>query len=161
MNAYSGYNQIPMFRSDEEATSFITDKGLYCYKVMPFELKNVGATSQRLVNMMFAELIDKTMEALKKHLREAPLLSKPQPEKSLLLYLAVSDVTVSAVLIREENEFQFLVYYVSKTLFPTETRYLDMEKLALALITASRKLRPYFQAHSIEILTNFPLKQVL
>lgn len=44
MDAYSGYNQIPMHPSDEENTSFITDRGLYCYKVIPFGLKNAGAT---------------------------------------------------------------------------------------------------------------------
>jgi len=47
---------------DEEHTSFMTDRGLYCYKVMPFGLKNTGATYQRLVNMMFEEQIGKTME---------------------------------------------------------------------------------------------------
>lgn len=40
MYAYSGYNQIPMHKPDEENTAFITDRGLYCYKVMPFSLKN-------------------------------------------------------------------------------------------------------------------------
>ena len=44
MDAYSGYNQIPMHPPDEDHTSFITDRGLYCYKVMPFGLKNAGAT---------------------------------------------------------------------------------------------------------------------
>ena len=44
MDAYSGYNQIPMHAPDQEHTSFITDKGLYCYNVMPFGLKNAGAT---------------------------------------------------------------------------------------------------------------------
>ena len=62
MDAYSGYNQIPMHVPDQEHTSFITDRGLYCYKVMPFGLKNAGATYQRLVNMMFKEQIGKTME---------------------------------------------------------------------------------------------------
>ena len=38
MDAYSGYNQIPMLHRDEEHTAFITDRGLYCYKVMPFGL---------------------------------------------------------------------------------------------------------------------------
>lgn len=47
-----------------------------------------------------------------------------------------------------------------QALLAIETRYPDMEKLALALITAFQKLRPYFQAHAIEVLTNFPLKQV-
>ncbi|XP_052203123.1 uncharacterized protein LOC127808589 [Diospyros lotus] len=62
MDAYSGYNQIPMKPEDEEHTSFITDRWLYCYKVMPFGLKNVGATYQRLVNMMFNDVIGRTME---------------------------------------------------------------------------------------------------
>ena len=61
-DAYFGYNQIPMYELDKEHTSFITDCGLYCYRVMPFDLKNVGGTYQRLVNMMFKDLIGKTME---------------------------------------------------------------------------------------------------
>ncbi|CAL9028480.1 unnamed protein product, partial [Prunus brigantina] len=62
MDAYSGYNQIFMHPEDQAHTSFITDRGLYCYKVMPFGLKNVGATYQRLVNNIFAPLIGNTME---------------------------------------------------------------------------------------------------
>ena len=62
MDAYSGYNQIPMYRRDEEHTAFITDRGLYCYKVMPFGLKNAGATYQRLVNKIFADLLGVSME---------------------------------------------------------------------------------------------------
>ena len=63
MDAYSGYNQIPMFHRGEEHTAFITDRGLHCYKVMPFGLKNAGATYQRLVNKIFAELLGVLMEA--------------------------------------------------------------------------------------------------
>ena len=62
MDVYLGYNQIPMHVPDQEHTFFITDRGLYCYKIMPFGLKNVGATYQRLVNMMFKEQIGKTIE---------------------------------------------------------------------------------------------------
>ena len=46
MDAYSGYNQIRMLPADEEKTSFITDQGTYCYRVMPFGLKNMGVTYQ-------------------------------------------------------------------------------------------------------------------
>jgi hypothetical protein len=53
MDAFSGYNQIHMNEIDQEKTSFITDRGLYCYKMMSFGLKNAGATYQRLVNKMF------------------------------------------------------------------------------------------------------------
>ena len=62
MNAYSGYNQFPMFPWDEEHTAFITDRGLYYYKGIPFGLKNAGATYQRLVNKIFAELLGVSME---------------------------------------------------------------------------------------------------
>ena len=62
MDAYSGYNQIPMHLANQEHTSFVTNMGLYYYKVMPFGLKNAGATYQRLVNRMFANQIGKTME---------------------------------------------------------------------------------------------------
>ena len=62
MDAYSGYNWILMHEPNEEHTSFITDHGLYYYRAMPFGLKNIGATYQRLVNMMFNDLIGKTME---------------------------------------------------------------------------------------------------
>ena len=44
MDVYTEYNQILMYKSDEEHTSFITDRGLYCYKAMPFGLKNAGVT---------------------------------------------------------------------------------------------------------------------
>ena len=62
MDAYSIYNQIRMFPGDEGKTSFITDRGTYYYRVMPFGLKNVEATYQRLVNHMFRDLIGKSME---------------------------------------------------------------------------------------------------
>ncbi|XP_013617422.1 PREDICTED: uncharacterized protein LOC106323924 [Brassica oleracea var. oleracea] len=62
MDAFSGYNQILMHPDDHEKTTFITDRGTYCYKVMPFGLKNAGATYPRLVNRMFADQLGNTME---------------------------------------------------------------------------------------------------
>ena len=62
MDAFSGYNQISMDPDDQEKTSFITAQGTYCYRVMPFRLKNAGATYQRLVNRMFQKQIGTTME---------------------------------------------------------------------------------------------------
>ena len=53
MDAFFGYNQIRMDEADQKKTSFITSQGLFCYKVMPFNLKNARATYQRLVNHMF------------------------------------------------------------------------------------------------------------
>ena len=62
MDAYLGYNQIPMHVPNQEHTSFITERGLYYYKVMSFGLKNTRATYQHLINIMFREQIGKIME---------------------------------------------------------------------------------------------------
>ena len=62
MDAFSGYNQIQMAEEDQEKIAFVTSQGLYCYKVMPFGLKNARATYQRLVNQMFKKQIGKNVE---------------------------------------------------------------------------------------------------
>ena len=62
MDAFSGYNQIRMDEADQEKTFFVTSQGLFCYKVMPFDLKNTGATYQRLVNHMFHPQIGRNVE---------------------------------------------------------------------------------------------------
>ena len=62
LDAFSGYHQIPMHSLDVEKAAFIPPHGLYCYNVMPFGLKNVGATYQRLVTKIFQPLIGRTME---------------------------------------------------------------------------------------------------
>ncbi|XP_022855637.1 uncharacterized protein LOC111376864 [Olea europaea var. sylvestris] len=77
------------------------------------------------------------------------------------MYLAVSETTISSVLVLEEDEKQLPIYYVSKALLDAETRYSQLEKLALSLVSAARKLRPYFQSHSVVVMTSFPLKQIL
>ena len=62
MDAFSRYNQIRMDKTNEEKTSFVTSQGLFCYKVMPFGLKNAGATYQRLGNHMFHPQIGQNVE---------------------------------------------------------------------------------------------------
>ena len=62
MDTFSGYNQILMDKNDQEKASFFTNQRLYCYKVMPFGLKNAGATYQRLVNCMFPHQIGRNVE---------------------------------------------------------------------------------------------------
>ena len=73
----------------------------------------------------------------------------------------MSDFSTSAVLIRDKDRVQHLVYYCNRALRGEEERYPRIEKLILALVTAARKLRPYFQAHTIKVLTEYPMKQVL
>lgn len=99
---------------------------------------------------------------MKAHLGQLPTLSVPQAGEVLYLYLATSQYAVSAVLIREDDEgAQRPVYYVSKMLQRAELRYTMTEKIVLALVNAARRLRQYFQAHPIVVLTNQPVKQVL
>jgi len=109
----------------------------------------------------WTEECEHAFQQLKAHLGKPPLLSKPMEGEVLSLYLAVSEHAVSSVLVREEDKVQMPVYYTSKRLLDAETRYPQMEKLALALVITSRKLRHYFQAHSVQVLTNQPLRQVL
>ncbi|KAL5580021.1 hypothetical protein UlMin_012463 [Ulmus minor] len=97
---------------------------------------------------------------LKSYLGKPLVLSKPHEGDSLILYLTVSKGAVSSALVREEDGVQWPIYYTSKSLLDAETRYPEIEKLALALMVEARKLQPYFQAHTIIIPTKFPLKQV-
>ena len=99
--------------------------------------------------------------ALKTYLSSPPILVSPSEGELLTMYLAVSNISTSDVLIRDKNRVQRPVYYCSQALRGAEERYPRMEKLILALVTAARKLRPYFQVHTIEVPTEYPMKQVL
>nr|XP_025616499.1 uncharacterized protein LOC112708784 [Arachis hypogaea] len=287
MDAYSGYNQILMHPSDQEKTAFITEYGNYCYNVMPFGLKNAGATYQRLMNRIFEQQIGRNIEvyvddmvaktkvgqphtedleeifaqirrynlrlnpekcafnvkggkflgfmltsrrieanpekcqailnmrspnsvkdvqrltgrlaalsrflpclalksfhffqclkkttksfswdekceeaflSLKHLLSKPPVLQKPKLGDTLYLYLSVTEMTVSSVLVTETNKDQQPVYFVSKTLQNAELRYPKLEKLVLAIIFSARRLRPYFQSYTVIIRTEYPLRQIL
>nr|KYP74121.1 Retrovirus-related Pol polyprotein from transposon 297 family [Cajanus cajan] len=267
LDAYSGYNQIRMHPGDEEKIAFITDSANYCYQVMPFGLKNVGATYQRLMNKVFRNQIGKNMEVyvddmvvksedldrhlsdlvevfqqlrrhdmrlnpekyvfgvfggkflgfmlsargieanpekyqaivgmrspqnlkevqrlagrltslsrflpclaetakpiirllkkvkfewsadceeafqtLKQRLGSPPIPSKPDPRENIIVYLCVSDEAISAVLV-QEKEVQQPVYFISRMLQDSETRYQLLEKVALGLVHTARRLRQYF-----------------
>ena len=273
-----------MDESDQEKTSFVTSQGLFYYKVMPFGIKNVGATYQRLMNKMFAHQISRNVQVyvddmlvkslhevdhlddlretfdtlqsfnmklnpnkctfrvttrkflgfmvsqrgievnpekvraimelepsrmvkevqslngkiatlnrfvlrakdrclpffrtlrksfertdecqtafndLKAYLSSPPLLSPSMPGEEFYLYLPVSQAAVSAVLVREDDGSQKPVYFTSRVLRGAEERYPQMEKLAFALIIAARKLKPYFQAYTIVVLTDKPLRKAM
>uniref|UniRef100_A0A2N9I3X1 Uncharacterized protein n=1 Tax=Fagus sylvatica TaxID=28930 RepID=A0A2N9I3X1_FAGSY len=100
-------------------------------------------------------------EGIKAYLSSPPCLSIPCSGEPLFLYLAVSEHAVSAVLVRETNEGQRPVFFVSKTMDETESRYLPLEKAALALIQAAKKLPHYFQANTVTVLTDLPLKMLM
>jgi ribonuclease HI len=110
------------------------------------------------------EWTDECATALK-HLKETlstpPVLSRPDLGETLYLYLSVSSDAVSAVLIRETAEGQKPVYFTSKALLGPETRYQRIETVALALLTAARRLRQYFLAHTVVVRTDQPIRQIL
>ena len=282
MDAFSGYNQISMVPNDREKTSFVTGQGTYCYRVMPFGLKNVRAIYQRLVNRMLQKQIGTFMEVyiddmlvksikaklhithlaeafqvlrsynmklnpakcafgvsgekflgfivnnrgieanpdkikvmldmlptsnikdiqrltrrivalsrfvsrasekcqpffqvmrnafqwdahcqeaftmLKTYLISPSILVSPFEEELLILYLAVSEFPTSAALVRERDRVKQPIYYCSRALRGAEEKYPKREKMILALVTTSRKLRPYFQAHTIEVPTEYPMSK--
>ena len=102
--------------------------------------------------IQWMEVCASALHELKAYLT-TPLLTKPLLGEVLLLFLAVSEHAVSAILIRDEGSKYLQIYYVSMALLDAETRYSHLQKLALALIVATRKLHPYFQAHPIVVVT--------
>ncbi|XP_059659088.1 uncharacterized protein LOC132305465 [Cornus florida] len=92
---------------------------------------------------------------------EPPILSSPKPGEVLIMYLAISSIATSATLIREEGKNQHPVFYTSKTMTDAETWYSKAEKIILALVYAKKKLRHYFESHSIVVLTNYPIWGIL
>ena len=98
---------------------------------------------------------------IKAYLSSPPCLTIPSPGEPLYLYLVVSEHAVSAVLVRETPEYQRPIFFISKTMTEAESRYLPLEKAALALIRAAKKLPQYFQATTVTVLTDLPLKVLL
>ena len=88
-------------------------------------------------------------------------MSSPEADEVLFAYIAVAPHAVSLVLIRMDNGIQRLVYYVSKSLHEAEIHYLPLEKAILAIVQATQKLLHYFQAHTVVVLTQLPLRSIL
>ncbi|GJR48380.1 reverse transcriptase domain-containing protein [Tanacetum coccineum] len=289
LDAYKGYHQIQMAEENEEKTAFHTNQGVFCYTKMPFDLKNAGATYQRLVDKAFEKQIGRNLEVyvddlvIKSHmereilrdigetfhnlrkinmklnpkkctfgaeegaflghivstqgikacpekvevvvklhspqtLKEAQSLNgklaslnrflsksaekslpffktlkrcvksdfqwtpeakkafqsmkeciaglpmvtqKPKPIEELIMYLCVAREAISTVLLTERDSRQMPIYFVSRALQAPEINYNPMEKVVLALVHATRRLRRYFQAHPVAVVTDQPIKQIL
>ena len=106
----------------------------------------------------WSEESDQAFERLKRYLSTPPLLFSPKEGEPFYIYLAASDKAVNAVIIQDDLGEQRPVYYTSKTMNGAETRYLPLEKSALALFITAKKLPYYFQAHTMIVLTSLPLK---
>lgn len=104
---------------------------------------------------------EQALDQLKEMLTKPPILTRPVEGETLYLYLVVSDETVCVVLVRETNLRQCPVYFVSKVLQGAWIRYQKIEKGALALVVAARRMRPYSVAHQVVVRTNQPIRKIL
>lgn len=130
--------------------SRMADKGLPFFKVL-----------RKAKAFKWTAECEKAFQQLKAHLRILPRLISPVAGDVLCMYLAATEEVVGSVLFREEARNQMPIYFVIKVLAGPETRFLKMEKLVFSLIITSRRLIPYFQAYTIVVYTDKPLKQVL
>ncbi|XP_020233796.1 uncharacterized protein LOC109813916 [Cajanus cajan] len=103
---------------------------------------------------------EEAFQTLKERLGSPPILSKPDPEVPMVVYLCVSNDAISAILI-QEKEGQQPIYFISRMLQEAETRYQLLEKVALGLVHTARRLRQYFQSHRVVIRTDCPIAKVL
>ena len=100
-------------------------------------------------------------QQLKEYLSHPPIMSSPEADEVLFAYIAIASHAVSLVLIRVDGGRQRLVYCVSKSLHEVEICYLPLEKAILATVHGTQKLPDYFQAHTVIVLTQLPLKAIL
>nr|KYP47968.1 Transposon Ty3-I Gag-Pol polyprotein [Cajanus cajan] len=108
----------------------------------------------------WTEECEASFQNLKAILTAPPLLTKPNPQLDMVIYISVSEKAISTALVQEQIE-QMLVYFVSRVLQDAETRYQHLEKTVLALVHTARRLRHYFQSHRIVIRTDCPIVKVL
>ena len=124
-------------------------------KLCPFFMALKGSFSKE-----WKEECEKAFATIKMYLTIPPILSQPVSCKELFMYLAASSFSISAVLLKRQNGHQRPVYYIGKTLVENKTRYMSLEKLVLALVMATKKLHPYFQAHIVNVLTDKPIRSM-
>nr|GEV05899.1 reverse transcriptase domain-containing protein [Tanacetum cinerariifolium] len=98
---------------------------------------------------------------MKQLIAKLSMLTAPKEKEELIMYLAAAKEAISAVLMTEMDGKQVPVYFISRALQGTEINYTPMEKLILALVSVSKRLKRYFQAHTIVVITDQPIKQLL
>ncbi|GJZ58651.1 reverse transcriptase domain-containing protein [Tanacetum coccineum] len=104
---------------------------------------------------------EEAFKQMKQLIAEFPMLAAPMEKEELIIYLATAKETVSAVLMTERETKQMPIYFVSRALRGPEINYTLMENLVLALVHASKRLKRYFQAHQIIVITDHLIQQVL
>jgi hypothetical protein len=107
------------------------------------------------------------LDLLKEMLKSPPILTAPTAEDPMLLYISATTQVVSVALVIEREEprrsqkVQQPVYFISEVLSDSKTRYSQMQKLVYAILMPKRKLRHYFDAHPITVVSKYPLGEVI
>jgi ribonuclease HI/transposase InsO family protein len=100
-------------------------------------------------------------------LTHAPILTPPQDGEPLYLYVTATTQVVSTVIVVERTEeghalpVQRPVYYINEVLSETKARYPQVQKLLYAVVLARCKLRHYFEAHPVTVVSSFPLGEII
>ncbi|KAJ7951239.1 Retrovirus-related Pol polyprotein from transposon 17.6 [Quillaja saponaria] len=172
MDAYAGYNQIKLAKEDEEKTSFITETGTYCFKVMPFGLKNVGATYQCLGKFLGFMITARGIEANPSKI--AAVLGMQSLRSTKEVQRLTGRITALARFMSKSADRYFLFFQTLKKAFSwtdeCEVTFQQVEGV-FGRSSRVRKIdggqgtnplsRPYFQAHVVEVRTDQPLKKTL
>jgi hypothetical protein len=107
------------------------------------------------------------LDKLKAALARAPILMPPSDSEPLYLYVTATTQVVNAVIVVERTEeghtlpVQRPIYYISEVLSETKARYPQIQKLLYAVVLARRKLRHYFEAHPVTVVSSFPLGEII
>jgi hypothetical protein len=149
-------------------------KVLGCLAVLSRFISRLGEKSLPLYRLLkkherFSWTVEaqEALDKLKAMLAHAPILTSPQNGEPLYLYVAVTTQVVSAVVVVEQTEeghalpVQRSVYNISEVLSETKARYPQIQKLLYALMLARCKLRPYFEAHPVTVVSSFPLGEII
>ncbi|RVW84676.1 Transposon Ty3-I Gag-Pol polyprotein [Vitis vinifera] len=174
MDGFSGYNQILMAPEDMEKTAFITEWGTYCYRVMPFGLKNAGATYQRAATTLFHDMMHRDVEV---YVNDMIVKSRGRADhldalerfferiRKFRLRLnpkkCTFGVTSGKLLghMIDDSGKERAIYYLSKRMLEYEVKYVMIERLCLALVWATRRLRHYMTEYSVHLISRLdPLR---
>ncbi|GJT59349.1 reverse transcriptase domain-containing protein [Tanacetum coccineum] len=152
--------QINMKLNPKKCT-FGMQEGMFLgYKVSTNGLKACPDKADAVLSLPSPRCI-KDVQKLNGKLAKLPTLTAPREREELIIYLAAAKEAISAVLMTDREGRQIPVYFVSRTLRGPEVNYTPMEKLVLALLSASKRLKRYFQAHTVVVITSQPIKQLL
>nr|GEW70946.1 reverse transcriptase domain-containing protein [Tanacetum cinerariifolium] len=120
---------------------------------------NKIASSRRTKALSESE--ETAFKQMKTLIEELTMLTAPKEKEESAIYLAATKEFVSAVLMTKRDGKQMPIYFVSRALQGSEINYTSMEKLILALVSASKRLKRYFQAHTVVVITDQPIKQMM